>query len=248
MVEQTSRLAVIKRETRITVTVVVAAFFVALLFLPNFDSVSASAQESTDASLGITTQDGELNGAIGYESPELYAAFDTNRNGSFFAKKITEIKNRTEIITGILSEEEKIKSIVRNFIEAIEKKDVDRALSFFAKDAAWVTPEGTFKGKEELRRYLIWLAQSTPNLTITQIKIGIMAEENKTVYEHLLKSAIEGMKWEVPVICVYEFSGEKIQHLRSVYDRLSMAKQMAKGWLAKSVVSSIIKLVEKGLH
>ncbi|MBA7677799.1 hypothetical protein ES703_86063 [subsurface metagenome] len=208
-----------------------------------FEAILLVKHDGENRHFGLRIPTGER-----FDSPELYAAFDTNRNGSFFAKKITEIKNRTETITGILSEEEKIKSMVRNFIEAIEKKDVDRALSFFAKDAAWVTPEGTFKGKKELRRYLIWLAQSTPNLTITQIKIGIMAEENKAVYEHLLKSAIEGMKWEVPVICVYEFSGEKIQYLRFVYDRLSMVNQIAKGWLAKSVVSSIIKLVEKGLR
>lgn len=124
MVKKTSKLAGVKRESRITVTVIVAAFLVGLLFLPNFDSVSASAQVSTNAPLGTAIRDRELNGAIGYEwidansqeirigrfeailfvkhdgknlyfglqiltgerfdSLELYAAFDANRNGSFF--------------------------------------------------------------------------------------------------------------------------------------------------------------------
>ncbi len=124
MVKKTSRLAGVKRESRIMVTVVVAAFLIGLLFLANFDSISVSAQESTDAPLGTAIRDRELNGAIGYEwidannqeikigrfeailfvkhdgenlyfglqiptgerfdSLELYAAFDANRNGSFF--------------------------------------------------------------------------------------------------------------------------------------------------------------------
>jgi hypothetical protein len=46
---------------------------------------------------------------------------------------------------------------------------------------------------------------------------------------------------------VYEFSDEKIQHLRTVVDRLSIAKQVAKGWFAKRIMNSIIAHAEKGL-
>jgi len=47
---------------------------------------------------------------------------------------------------------------------------------------------------------------------------------------------------------VYEFSDEKIQHLRTVFDRLSFAKQVATGWLAQKAVNSIIDAMEKGLR
>jgi hypothetical protein len=123
MVKQTKRLARVERVSRITVRALVAVL-VGLLFLPNSDSLSVSAQESYDAPLSTAIRDGELNGAIGYEwidansqgvkigrfdailflkhdgenlyfglqiptgerfdSLELYAAFDANRNGSFF--------------------------------------------------------------------------------------------------------------------------------------------------------------------
>jgi len=36
--------------------------------------------------------------------------------------------------------------------------------------------------------------------------------------------------------------------VRTVYDRLSIAKQLAKGWLAKWVVNSVISPFEKGLR
>lgn len=144
--------------------------------------------------------------------------------------------------------EEKIESIMRDFVKAFTKRDVEKAVSFFTEDATWTTPEGTFKGKEELKRYLTWLAQSTPDLTVTDSGIGIMVQGNKGVYEHIFAGTREGVRGEMLVMCVYEFSDEKIQHARSVYDRLSLAKQVSKGWLAKRVVNCVVKRAEKGLR
>jgi len=144
--------------------------------------------------------------------------------------------------------EEKLESIMRDFVQAAEKKDVEKALSFLAEDAVYVTPEGTFKGKEELKRYLTWLAQVSPETTIRDAGIGIMVKGNKAVFEHLIEGTYEGMKYQVPTLCVYEFSDDKIQNLRTVQDRLSIVKQVAKGWFARMVVNSIIKRAEKGLH
>lgn len=144
--------------------------------------------------------------------------------------------------------EEKIKSLIRDFIEAFTKRDVEKALSFFAEDATYVTPWGTFKGKEEIKRFLTWNAKTVTDLTVTDSGIGIMVQGNKAVYEHIIGATMEGMKGEVLAMCAYEFSDEKIQHLRTALDRLSIAKQVAKGWLAKKVVNSVVKRTEKGLH
>ena len=48
-------------------------------------------------------------------------------------------------------------------------------------------------------------------------------------------------------LCIYESKGSKFQHLRTTYDRLSIAKQLAKGPIAKTAVNSILKRMEKGL-
>jgi hypothetical protein len=47
---------------------------------------------------------------------------------------------------------------------------------------------------------------------------------------------------------VYEFSGEIIQQYREYYDRLSMAKQVAKGWFENTIVGTIVNRWEKGFH
>lgn len=143
--------------------------------------------------------------------------------------------------------EEKIENTMRNFIAALVERDVEKTLSFFAEGATYVTPEGTFKGKEELRRYLAWAAH-VPDLTVTDTGIGIMVKGNKAVYEHTLAGTIEGVKCKWLTICMYEFRNDKIQHLRSVCDRLSIGKQVAQGWFAKRVLNSFIKRAEKGLH
>jgi len=143
---------------------------------------------------------------------------------------------------------EKIESIMRDFVEALVKRDVEKGLSFFTEDATYVTPHGTFKGKEELKRLLTWMTQSIPDLTLTDAGIGIMVQGNKAVYEHVLEATFEGRKWKALALCAYEFSGEKIQHLRTVFDRLSIAKQVVKGWFAERAVSSIVKGMEKGLR
>jgi limonene-1,2-epoxide hydrolase len=144
--------------------------------------------------------------------------------------------------------EKKIEDIMRNFVKAIEEKNIEKAISFLTDDADYVTPEGTFKGKEELRRYLTWGTQTTPDQKVRDAGIGIMVKGNKAVFEHAVEGMYEGMKYEALTICVYEFSDEKIQHLRTVVDRLSIAKQVAKGWFAKRIMNSIIAHAEKGLH
>jgi predicted SnoaL-like aldol condensation-catalyzing enzyme len=144
--------------------------------------------------------------------------------------------------------EKKIEGIMRGFVKAIEEKNVEKALSFLTDDADYVTSEGTFKGKEELRRYLTWGTQTTPNQKVRDTGIGIMVKGNKAVFEHIAEGTYEGTKYEALTMCVYEFSDEKIQHLRTVVDRLSIAKQAAKGWFAKRIMNSIIARAEKGLH
>lgn len=143
-------------------------------------------------------------------------------------------------------EGERYESIMHGFVEALGKRDVEKALSFCAEDAIWVTPEATFKGREELRRYLTWSSQTTSAIRATGIKA--IVQGNRGAYEHVLEGISEGAKWEVLALCVYEFSNDKIQSLRTVYDRLSVAKQVAKGGLARTAVNAIIKRMEKGLH
>lgn len=137
---------------------------------------------------------------------------------------------------------------MHEFVEALVKKDVDKALSCFADDASWKTNEGTFKGKSELKRYLTWLANFVTIQKMTEVGIGLLVKGNAAVYESDQEGTYEGAKYEVRVICVHEFKGEKFQDVRTTYDRLTIVKQTAKGWFTKRIVNSIVNRTEKGLH
>jgi len=144
--------------------------------------------------------------------------------------------------------DEKIAGIMRDCVQAIVKGDVEKVLSLFAEDGVWTTPDGTFKGRDELRRYLTWFIRSVRDMTVKESGIRVMVQGNTGVYEHVLGGTMQGARYEGLAICVYEFKNEKIQEVRTVYDRLLLAKQVAKGWLAKWLVNMIVKQAEKGLR
>jgi len=145
-----------------------------------------------------------------------------------------------------MSKEELI-SMMRKFKDAFNKKNLEKSLSFFAEDADWVNPNGEFKGKEEIKSYLKWVFEINPDQKIIESGVKIIAEEDKAVYEHILEGSFEGMKYQILALCIYESKGSKFQHLRSAFDRLSLAKQLAKGPIAKTAVNSILNRMEKGL-
>lgn len=144
--------------------------------------------------------------------------------------------------------QEKIEKVMREVIDLLNNKQIEKALPFFAEDADWVTPEGTFKGRGEIEEYLRWLERTTPNLVVRDAGIGVVVKGNQGLYEHVLQGTTAGQKWETPVLCIWEFKDDKIQHVRAVFDRLSIAKQAAEGWVARRLVMSVVKRAEKGLH
>jgi len=143
--------------------------------------------------------------------------------------------------------DEKIPGIMREFVKGMEKGDVKKQLSFLTEDAVWVNPNGTFKGKEELGRYLTAMSKSMKDVTVTECGNGIIVQGNKSFFEHVIGGTVDGRRAEVLAICAYEFSGDKIKEVRTTYDRLSMAQQAATG-LGKWMANMIVKQMEKGLH
>jgi hypothetical protein len=49
-------------------------------------------------------------------------------------------------------------------------------------------------------------------------------------------------------LCAYEFEGEKIQSLRTIFDRLAVVEQAASGWLQRTLAGTIASQTTKGLE
>ena len=143
--------------------------------------------------------------------------------------------------------EEKIPGIMRDFVKALGERDVEKTLSFLTEDAVWVNPDGTFKGREELRRYLTVFFEPIRDMKVTETGNGIIVQGNKAFFEHVLAGTMGGKKFEALAMCAYEFSDNKIKEVRTTFDRLLMAQQAATG-LGKWMVNMVVKQAEKGLR
>jgi len=144
---------------------------------------------------------------------------------------------------------DELKSIVRDMHEALNRRDIEKAISYFDENAVMKQPEGTFKGTNEIRRYLEWLLGTWPKLEFSENALvveGNMASQQFTANA----TSPQGVKGSLLCLSLYEFENQKVKELNVTYDRLSVADHFAEsmGWLSKKAVSSIVKQMEKGLR
>jgi len=144
--------------------------------------------------------------------------------------------------------EQEIKDSIRGFFKAWTTGDTKQALSFFTEDALFIVPRGSFKGTTEIEKYITWVNRSTRDYKVTETGIGIITQGDTAVDEHRLSGVSNGMKWEIPGVCIYEFRNGKIANMRGFYNVLSQAQQVAKGVFAKWMVNTVVKASVKGLR
>lgn len=137
--------------------------------------------------------------------------------------------------------------IMREFVKAMAAGDVEKTLAYFSEDAVSADPYGTYKGKEAIKRNLTAMSTNMKDMKVTETGNGIILQGDKAFFEHVLSGTFQGKKFEMLAICAYEFSGDKIKNVRSVYDRLLVAQQVVKGWPAKPMVNMVVKQSEKAM-
>ena len=105
--------------------------------------------------------------------------------------------------------DKKFEAIIRDYADALEKNDADRALLFFTDDAVWLNPKGRFEGKEEITKYLAWLFKTVSNMKFIDDGVGIIVQENKGIFQHIFECTIRGSKMKIPTFCTYLFEDWK---------------------------------------
>jgi ketosteroid isomerase-like protein len=143
--------------------------------------------------------------------------------------------------------DQQIKDSIHGFFKAWTTGDTKQALSFFADDAVFIVSRGTFQGTAQIEKYITWINRGTKDYKVTETGIGIIAQGDKAVDEHKLSGTANGMKWELPAVCVYEFKNGKIADMRGFYNVLSQVQQSTKGMFAKWMVNTVLNGSQKGL-
>jgi ketosteroid isomerase-like protein len=141
--------------------------------------------------------------------------------------------------------------VLQDMHAAMNKRDFDKAISFFADDAVDVSPDGTFNGKAEVKRHFEWMAKTAAKNGVDDIRlteVGIYVEGNVATHLFSMDGTTKKGKMSVPSVAVAEFKNGKVQRISSYYDRLALAKAMASGVIATRTVNAMVGQMEKGLH
>lgn len=144
--------------------------------------------------------------------------------------------------------EKENEDVIRNLVAFLERKDIGGVLSYFTDDATWFTPQGIFRGKEEIKRYLDWLCNSLSDIRFTYEGVGILVQGTSGVHQSIYSATYKRIKFSVDNICTYEFSGNKIKNHWIVNDMLSIVKQAVANPIARKAVDLIIVKTVGGLH
>ena len=121
--------------------------------------------------------------------------------------------------------EKKFEEMIRDYVDALEKNDVNRALSFFSDDAVWHNPKGVYTGTKELTEYLTWLFAVVSDMKFVDDGVGVMVQGNKGIYQHILECTVRGTKKRVPTFCTYLFNGQKCEIHRTIKaDEISLSR------------------------
>ena len=143
------------------------------------------------------------------------------------------------------------RKVIQDYQEAINKKDLDKAMSLVADDVIAVVPEGTLKGKAANRRYFEWVLKVPAENKITDnrfVETAIYAQGNVVTFEYSVEGTTKKGKMSVPAVAVAEIKDGKLFRVHNYYDRLAMAKQMASGVVATRTINAVISQMEKGLR
>ena len=150
----------------------------------------------------------------------------------------------------IAIERGKLEVLVRGVVDAFNRKDLEGLLSFFADDAVMVRPEGTFHGKDEIRRFYVW--NFVGYLQNTLFEKDLVVEGNKVVLEFVSEATIvrsgKKLKQHLPGMVMFEFKDGRVQQVHDYYNKLLGAQQLANGWFEKTIINAVVKRMEKGLR
>jgi len=143
--------------------------------------------------------------------------------------------------------DEGIKKTIRGFLQALLDEDADKVLQYVTDNVIWSSPDSTLNGKAGLKKYVEWLREANPEVGIKESGLGIIVDGDKAFTEQILSGVHNGKKWETLALCVYEFRGEKIKAIRTVYDRLFIARQVSRGLIVKKAMKKVTGALGRGL-
>jgi limonene-1,2-epoxide hydrolase len=117
--------------------------------------------------------------------------------------------------------------VVRQFLAALKRSDVDELVGFFSDDAVWTDgPRGTYRGVDAIRAEIESQVQLVPSLTV-EVE-NLVAAGGTVMVERADTFETQGKSFDLEVVGVFEIDGSGlIKRLRDYYDLQSLMDRVA---------------------
>ena len=141
---------------------------------------------------------------------------------------------------------DKLRKAAMALDNAIESKNMEKILTYFADDCEIELLRQQLFGKEGVKKWLDWLYKNFRQIKFQPIVIIV---KGNTLFEEFivrarLHSGVEVKSKQAEVV-VYE--NDKIKSLRLYFDRLDFAESVIKDPISKATINRIIKKSLAGL-
>jgi ketosteroid isomerase-like protein len=142
---------------------------------------------------------------------------------------------------------ERIRQVAKELDDALETKNIERILPFFADDCEIQLLGIKVKGKEGARRWLRWQFGHVAEYELAPMVI--MIEGNVFFEEFMVKARLpDGTELESKQAEVLVYNEDyKVTSLRLYFDRLDFADAVTRDPVSKFVVRRLVKTSLKGL-
>ena len=117
-------------------------------------------------------------------------------------------------------------SVVRKFLAAWKRPDLDELVSFFGDDAVVIDPRGTHNGIEAIKTELHSVLKVYSSFTV---EVETLVANGRTVMtERVDRFEVRGKPFGLEVAAVFELdSDSRITRWRDYYDRRSLEDRIA---------------------
>ena len=144
-----------------------------------------------------------------------------------------------------MSIEENKAMMQRIWEELLNGGKTEKMKEFMTTEYVYHGPGGhEVKGIEEMKRFIAWVHTSFTNMHFTVH--DLIAEEDRVVSFWTMKGTHKSNKqMEQQGVIISRFAGGKVVEDWEIFDRLTIASQLAPGWIAKAMVNSIVKQMSR---
>jgi limonene-1,2-epoxide hydrolase len=117
-------------------------------------------------------------------------------------------------------------SVVRNFLAAWKRSDIDEIVSFISDDAVYTGPRGSHHGIGAIKAVLQAFVKVTPS-TVVDVKT-LVANGGTVMAERVDNFDVQGKPFGLEVAAVFEVDGSgRIKRWRDYYDLRSIQDRIA---------------------